>query len=452
MGTAEGRPFAPAILARAGSFGRVVVVSLFLSVVPTQPVGAATYEAQAFDQGVRAFRAGYYHAALESFLDARRAGLDTPGLRYNIGVTYYRLQRYPDAEQEFQALARDPEWAALAHYNLGLTAQRMGREQQAFEHYERAHRMTVDRNLLILAATAIERLGRAPLLPRTRTVLASLAAGHDSNVTLSSNGEAVGISDRSDFFVDALATANQPLNGTPTRGTHAHGALFLRKYTSLDQFDVLGMRLGLSRDADSGRWQSAVGGYLDLIYVDGDRLQHAATLDIQASRRLDAGRDVRGRYQLGRINGGGGFEYLDGWQHRFSVDGGFALAPAALRVGYQLEYDDRKDLQQGSDFLSYSPTRHSLFAGVSWPGVGGWRTDARGEYRTSRYNDPHRLDGGTREVTREDDRYGIDLRASRRLTALRRVFIDYSYYRNNSNLGAYDYNRHQVLVGVEAVF
>lgn len=430
----------------------VVVVSLFLSVVPAQPVGAATPGAQAFDEGVKAFRAGNYAAALESFLDARRAGLDTPGLRYNIGVTYYRLQRYPEAEREFQALASDPEWSALAHYNLGLTAQRMRREQQAFEHYERAHRTTVDRNLLMLSAAALERLDRAPLLPRKRAVLASLAGGYDSNVTLSPTGEIVGISDQSDFFVDALATASHPLNGTPTRGTHAHGALFLRKYTSLDQFDLMGLRLGLSRDADEGHWQSAVGGYLDFIYIDGDRLQQAATLDIQAARRLDAGRDVRGRYQLGRINGGGGFEYLDGWQHRLSVDAGFALAPVALRVGYQLEYNDSKDLQQGSEFLSYSPTRHSLFAGVTWPTVGGWQTDARGEYRVSRYNDPHRLDGGTRVVTREDDRYGIDLRASRRLTAQRRVFIEYSYYRNNSNLDAYDYNRHQVLAGIEAAF
>ena len=99
---------------------------------------------------------------------------------------------------------------------------------------------------------------------------------------------------------------------------------------------------------------------------------------------------------------------------------------------------------------SASPTRHSLLATVILPDVGGWRAEARGEYRVSRYNDPNRLNGGTLVVTRRDDRYGIAARANRRLSALWRVFADYSYYRNDSNLDIYDYGRQQLMVGVEA--
>ena len=87
---------------------------------------------------------------------------------------------------------------------------------------------------------------------------------------------------------------------------------------------------------------------------------------------------------------------------------------------------------------------------MTLPNVGGWRTEVRGEYRVSRYNDPYRLNGGTIEVTRRDDRYGIAARANRRLSALWRVFADYSYYRNDSNLDIYDYGRQQLMVGVEA--
>src|SRR5258708_10222243 len=146
----------------------VVVVALLLCVVPGQPAGAATQGAQAFDQGIQAFHAGDYPAALQSFLDAQRAGLDTPGLHYNLGATYYRLDRYAEAEHEFQVLVRDPGWAALAHYNLGLIAQRMGRPQQAIEHFEQAHRTTSDLNLRTLPATALERLRAPPLSPPTR--------------------------------------------------------------------------------------------------------------------------------------------------------------------------------------------------------------------------------------------------------------------------------------------
>jgi tetratricopeptide (TPR) repeat protein len=449
MRTTEARSFRPRPV--HGVLRVYAVVLLFLGVVSGQPVGAATHGTQAFDQGLVAFRAGNYHAALQSFLDARRAGLDTLGLSYNIGVTYYRLRRYPQAEREFQALARDPQWAALAHYNLGLTAQRMERAHQAIEHFEQAHRTTTDGNLRILAATALERLRRGPPLPQT-TVVASLAGGYDSNVSLSQLADTVGLSNKGDGFLEALAAASHRLDATSLSGSYVHGSLYLRNHLDLNKFDQLGVRAGVSHETDSGRWQTSVGGYLDMIYVDGERLQEGATLDLQVRRHLDAARDLRGRYQLGRITAGGAFQYLDGWQHRLLLDAGVALAPAFVRVGYQLEYDDRKDLQQGDVFFSYSPTQHTLFASAAWPSVGGWRTDARGEYRTSRYHDPDRLDDGTRKITRKDTRYGALVRASRRWTGIWQLFIDYSYYRNSSNLDAYGYTRHQVLAGTEAAF
>src|SRR5260370_23854946 len=145
----------------------VVVFSLLGVVVPGQPVGAATPGEQALDQGIKAFRAGNYQAALQSFLDARQAGLDTPGLRYDLGATYYRLGRYAEAEREFQALAPDPKWAPLASYNLGLTAPRAGRPQQAIAYFGEAHRTTADPNLRALAAMAFERLRGAPPSPQT---------------------------------------------------------------------------------------------------------------------------------------------------------------------------------------------------------------------------------------------------------------------------------------------
>src|SRR5207249_7381507 len=121
---------------------------------------------------------------------------------------------------------------------------------------------------------------------------------------------------------------------------------------------------------------------------------------------------------------------LDGRQQRLSADAGFALASALLRVGYQLELNDRRDLQQGSEFFSASPTRHSLFASVALRNLAGWQADARGEYRVSRYRDPNLIDECALpllEVTRKDRRYGFALRANRRLTAPWGLFIHYSY-------------------------
>ena len=427
----------------------LVVFVLLLGIVPCQLVRAATDGAQAAQQGIEAFRAGDYSAALRSFLDARRAGLDTPGLRYNLGATYYRLQRYPEAESEFQVLTRDPAWTPLAHYNLGLTALRAGRRQQAIEYFELTYRATIDLNLRTLAAKALERVGRAPLPPRTSAVV-SLAGGYDSNATLSPDAAAAGVSHQSDSFVEALAAASYRLAGNTVRSWVAHGSLIVRKYRDLSQFDLVGSRAGLSYETDSGRSQTSVGSYFETAYIGGNRLEQVAAVDVRVRRRLDAGGDLRGRYQFGHVAGGGGYEYLDGRQQRLSGDAGFAWASAFLRVGYELELNRRRDLEQeGGEFLSVSPTRHSLFA-TALGNAGGWQTDARAEYRVSRYNDPNRLDGGALEVTRKDDRYGFALRANRPLTAPWRAFIDYSYYRNQSNLDTYDYGRHQLLVGIEA--
>src|SRR5712692_7419272 len=205
-------------------FSLVFVVSLCFGVVPGEPAGAATQSAQAFDQGMQAFRAGDYQGALQSFLEARKAGLDTPGLRYNLGATYYRLGRYAEAEREFQALARDPEWAPLAHYNLGLTAQHTGRQREAIEHFEQAHSITTDLNLRTLAATALERLGGEPLSRQTGAVF-PLAGGYDSNATLSPDAATVGASHQSDLFVEALAAVSHRLAGNTARGWYAHGGL-----------------------------------------------------------------------------------------------------------------------------------------------------------------------------------------------------------------------------------
>lgn len=428
-------------------FCLAIAVYLYLAVVPGQRVGAATEGTQAFDRGIQVFRAGDYQGALQSFLDARQAGVDTPNLRYNLGVTYYRLGRYAEAGYEFQALARDPEWAPLARYNLGLIAQRMGRRQQAIDHFEQARIATIDPNLGALAATALERLDG----PSQRTgAVVSLAGGYDSNVTLSPDAATAGVSNQSDLFAETTAAASHRLAGDAAGGWYAHGGLVVRKYRDLNQFDLVGLRVGLSRETGSSRLQTSVGGYVDTAYIGSERFQQSAVADVQARGRLDAGGDWRGRYQFERIAGGTGFEYLDGWQQRLSGETGFAAAPAFVRAGYQIELNHRRDLEQGADFSSYSPTRHSLFSTVILPNAGGWRGEVRGEYRVSRYGDPYRLDGGTTEVMRRDERYGIATRASRRLSAIWRAFIDYSYYRNRSTLNSYDYSRQQLMAGVEA--
>ena len=409
---------------------------------------AAAQGADPFDRGTGAFRAGDYAGALGAFLEARRAGLDTPSLHYNLGVTFYRLGRYEEAEREFEALVPDPQWAPLAFYNLGLAAQRAGRRQQAIERFERALRITTDPNLRTLATVALERLGSAPPSKRSGSVL-SLGGGYDSNVPLSPDAATAGVSHQGDAFAEGLAGASYRLQGNAARAWDVNAGLVLRRYQDLRQFDLAGLRLGLSHETDSPRWLTSAGVFFDSVYIGGDRYSQGAGIDLQARRRLDAGGDLRARYQFERVAGGGGLEYLDGWVQRLTADAGFGAGPVFGRLGYELELNNRRDLQLGSDFSSYSPTRNSVYATVFLPEAGGWRADARVEYRLSRYDDPYILNGGTVAIDRRDDRYGIAARVDRRLDTRWRAFLDYSYYRNKSTLDTYDYVRQQVMAGVE---
>jgi tetratricopeptide (TPR) repeat protein len=425
----------------------VLAACLLLAPAPRNADAAAS-GAAAFEQGFKAFRAGDYAAALGAFLEARRAGLDTSTLRYNLGATYFRLGRYADAEREFRALARDPAWAALAEYNLGLTALRMERRAEAAEHFRQAYRLSTEPALRTLAATALERMRVALPLART-TVIASFGGGYDSNVTLSPDLPAAGLSDESDVFAEALVAASHLLTGPAGQGLYAQGGAILRKYADVTAYDQAGVQLGIVREFGADAWQASAGASVEHLWVGGDTLQRTALLDLNARRLVGDGRDLRGRYRPAYVRGGGDYRYLDGWQHRASADFGFPLAGALARVGYQLEVDDRADYAQGNEFFSYSAIRHSLLASAAWPAVGAWRAEARGELRFSRYDDPYRFADGS-VIEREDDRYGIALRASRPLEGRWRFFVGYDYYRNRSTIDAYDYSRHQLMAGVEA--
>ena len=400
-------------------------------------------------RGIEQFRGGDYAGALQSFLEAQRGGVDTPGLRYNLAVTYYRLGRHADAEREFSLLARDPDWAPLAHYNLGLTAQRMGRETQAREYFERARRGAEDPRLRALAAEALERLGPPPA---STSVFLSGAAGYDSNPTLLPDAATAELRDDGDAFFELLSAASHRVSGTAARAVYMHGGLYARRHDDLDPFDQAALRVGVSRDRAEAAWQRGIGVYVDHVEASSGRLQQAAILDAYAWRRLDGERDLRARYQFAAIDAGAGFGYLEGWQQRFSMGIGLPLARARVRLGYELELNDRDDFHEDGVFFSYSPTRHWLWASMAVPAGAGWRLELRGELSASRYNDPHRLSEGAAALTREDGRWGAGLRASRPLSDGLRLFLDYGYYRNDSNISIYHYDRHQALVGVEPGF
>ncbi len=96
----------------------VVAVLVFLAAVPA---AAQTDGAALMSEGNALFRSGLYREALVRYREANAAGLDSGLLQYNLGVTYYKLQQYPEAELWLERASHDATLAPLAAYNLGLS-------------------------------------------------------------------------------------------------------------------------------------------------------------------------------------------------------------------------------------------------------------------------------------------------------------------------------------------
>ena len=120
------------------------------------PCAAQLSGGQLMEEGNALARAGIYRTALLRYREAAAAGLDSPLLHYNLGVTYYRLGEYADAAQEFEraAVAPDDRLGALAEYNLGLALRAAGDRATAENAFRTAAERAPGRSLRRLAEHA----------------------------------------------------------------------------------------------------------------------------------------------------------------------------------------------------------------------------------------------------------------------------------------------------------
>jgi hypothetical protein len=109
-----------------------------------------------FREGNSLFRSGIYETALIRYREAANAGLNSPTLYYNTGVTAYKVGQFEVAEAAFRRAQQDASFAALASYNLGLTYRKLGRPLEAEQSFLLAASSSSDRGLASLATRAAE--------------------------------------------------------------------------------------------------------------------------------------------------------------------------------------------------------------------------------------------------------------------------------------------------------
>lgn len=409
-----------------------------------------------FSQGVKAASSGDYKAALTHFLQAQAQGMNKPGLDYNLAVAYYRLGQYAEARKVFTRLAKDPKFTDIAYFNLGLIANKTGDERAAIDWFLRTYHNSDNARLKALSARALDRLGVDVKKGSAKKKWGGFAAanlGYDSNVRLA-NEDLIGVTNESDNSMEVLAAGNYWLTGGREGGLRISATADVQKYQNLSDYDFSLFQLGLGHFSTLGKWNLRLTGSWNESYLGGNSYQRLFGAEARGRYGMGNNKYLRLRYRFNYISSTSSdtrLEALDGLRHQLRAGLQVNKGVHRYQAYYQLDLNDRSDRLVGTDFTSYSPTRHAVRAiarlsmGAKWKG----RLDAR--YRYSGYNDPNRV-GGVETVTRVDKQLRLGARLARNFAKYWEVEGSYNYYDNNSNIAVDSYKRHVYYLGVNRFF
>jgi tetratricopeptide (TPR) repeat protein len=416
-------------LLRAGIFYTLIIL-LSISVGFASGVGPSADEM--FKRGTNAFANGDYEQAVEFFKAAKRSGLNTLALHYNLGVTYFRLKHYREAQQEFERLTGDSGTAPLAHYNLGRIALEGGEKSKARDHFQTTFRTATNKKLRRLADDRLRELAAAEK-DRRWSGYFSLGAGYDDNAALIADSQVL-VGNAADEFLELVGSTTGQLKGTKENGLQLKATGYYQNYLDLDEFDFGNFRIGPEIDQKLGEWNTSLTGFIDLAYIGGDLFERILNMELRGTRKIYSNLDLRLKYQLGLIDAESPFDSLSGDRHRMTAGLRSVLSGAYTGLDYTLELNDRDD----PDF----PTRQSIdfFAERDLTEV--WSAGVNASYRYSDF-----------EITgREDERIWLGLRISRSIPKGFRVFGKYDRIRNTSNRVENEYTSNIFSIGLERFF
>lgn len=91
-----------------------------------------------FQQGRSHLNKGLAAQATVALEQAKRLEPEKASIRESLGIAYFRSQRWDEAEAEFRAMLELSPTDDYAHYALGRTLEKLGRDGEANGHYKLA--------------------------------------------------------------------------------------------------------------------------------------------------------------------------------------------------------------------------------------------------------------------------------------------------------------------------
>jgi Flp pilus assembly protein TadD len=91
-----------------------------------------------FQQGRHLLQDGMPAQATVPLEKAKRLEPDKASIRETLGIAYFRIQRWKEAEAEFRTVLELSPTDDYAHYALGRSLEKQGRDAEANGHYKLA--------------------------------------------------------------------------------------------------------------------------------------------------------------------------------------------------------------------------------------------------------------------------------------------------------------------------
>jgi Flp pilus assembly protein TadD len=91
-----------------------------------------------FQKGRHHLKDGMPAQATVALEKAKRLEPDKASIREALGIAYFRIQRWQEAEAEFRAVLEISPTDDYAHYALGRALEKQGRDAEANGHYKLA--------------------------------------------------------------------------------------------------------------------------------------------------------------------------------------------------------------------------------------------------------------------------------------------------------------------------
>src|SRR6185437_6984964 len=95
-----------------------------------------------FREGQRRLRKGMTAQATVPLEKAKKLEPQKASIREALGIAYFRLRRWREAEAEFRAVLDLSPTDHYAHYALGRTLEKQGKDAEANGHYKLASSMS----------------------------------------------------------------------------------------------------------------------------------------------------------------------------------------------------------------------------------------------------------------------------------------------------------------------